>query len=421
MVGLRPESPALIDALATEEITRADASRAEVAVLTEDCSRSFLYGGGVDGRLGSLTKVLTGVAALRAATEGAVALDLPVATTVPGGRLWDDAATREVDLEQLLSHTSGCGEWTVQRVPAHAHDLERSIAALEAIARPGERYSYSHAGFAIAGSSLSSATGFTFVEAVEHYVTRPLGLDSTSECIAPGDPMTPALGYRSTTGDLVELARFIMDAARDEAGGDIGRLFRPVAPSIGSFQTCLAMYERELSGVPVFQHGGAGPGFGAILVMVPSERLAIVVLDEVGGLMRLRLADRILRAVLGARDECESDSPATGEHIVGSFADRGRLIGLSRSGVEGRLRVVERRPNGASERWAHRHIRFLSRDEFVDDGAIALGPSWPYRHQLVRDAANEIVGVHLDERFTPVRRARDRSTRICWRSVDDEG
>ena len=66
--------------------------------------------------IGSCTKSMTVMAAMRLADQGCLSLDRPVADYLPGCKLWDDTASRAVTLRDMLCHRPGvagpAGDWT---------------------------------------------------------------------------------------------------------------------------------------------------------------------------------------------------------------------------------------------------------------------------------------------------------------------
>lgn len=112
--------------------------------------------------IGSLTKPLTAVAALRLVERGTIHLDDPICKYVRQC----PTAWRPVTLEHLLSHTSGVPD-RFNEVPAVPLDsmriaIDRVIAnhATDSLrSTPGERYSYNNFGYFLVAYAMEIATG----------------------------------------------------------------------------------------------------------------------------------------------------------------------------------------------------------------------------------------------------------------------
>jgi CubicO group peptidase (beta-lactamase class C family) len=170
-------------------------------------------------RIASLTKPVTGVAALLLVQEGAMALDDPVERWLPelGGRrvlrsygaaLSDTVpARRLVTVEDVLSFRFGFGSvFTPEPLPvaeAEAelelrtlrppwpptpHDSDQWIAAfgtLPLLDQPGERFLY-NTGATVAGILIERVAGAPLAEVLAKRVFGPLGMTDTAFCVPAG-------------------------------------------------------------------------------------------------------------------------------------------------------------------------------------------------------------------------------------------
>jgi CubicO group peptidase (beta-lactamase class C family) len=121
----------------------------------------------------SVTKLLTGLAALVAVEEGTVELDEPAGP--PGSTL-----------RHLLSHASG--------LPPERGGL---------LSRPERRRIYSNHGIEVAAGLLAERAGMPFAEYLADAVVRPLGLTGSLRG-------SPASGYRGPIDDLLRLGRELL-------------------------------------------------------------------------------------------------------------------------------------------------------------------------------------------------------------------
>ena len=114
--------------------------------------------------LGSMGKMFTAVAILQLVEQGRLSLDQTVAELLPDYP--DAAAAKKIRLTHLLTHTSGLGNIFGPRYEATPKDhLDRLSDYLPLIAEqqlafePGERWSYSNAGFLVLGLIIEKVAG----------------------------------------------------------------------------------------------------------------------------------------------------------------------------------------------------------------------------------------------------------------------
>lgn len=154
--------------------------------------------------MASGSKTFTALAVLSLVADGVMTLDDPV-------RRWlgddlpqlDDAVT----LRQLLSHTSGVGEYLdddaegdVYLLPGSMHTYtspEDFVGLLDVpmLAAPGSRFEYNNGGFVILGLAAQRASGVRYQELVRERVLRPAGLEHTDFLRSDELPGSAALGY----------------------------------------------------------------------------------------------------------------------------------------------------------------------------------------------------------------------------------
>ena len=171
----------------------------------------------VDTRIAiaSGNKGFTALAIMRLVEDGVLTLDQPVR-----GLLGDDLPLIDdrVTIEQLLTHTSGIGDYLdegsdwepadhVLPVPVHTlTTTEAFLPALEGYPQkfaPGERFSYCNGSFMVLALLLERATGETYHDVVRRLVIAPAGLTATDFLPTNALPGDAAYGYVHDEGDLV--------------------------------------------------------------------------------------------------------------------------------------------------------------------------------------------------------------------------
>jgi CubicO group peptidase (beta-lactamase class C family) len=301
--------------------------------------------------LGSLTKTYTATTLLRLAADGRVELEAPVRRYVPELRLKDEHAAAQITVLQLLNHTAGLDFGFIDDFGEGDDALAGYVARmaeLELIAPPGERASYSQAGYNLVGRLIEKVTGLTFERAVASLVLEPLGLQHSF--FARDDIMTrrfvvghnrdqdgtlsiarlwrrsrgdnPGGGLASSVADQLGWARFQLGDGRAQGGGRVlpaellGRMQQPTAALRASTlgdAIGIGWFLREVDGVGTVGHGGSANGQFAELLTVPERGFAVVALSNAGpddGLAFNQLVvRRALQTYLGVIDRDPRAAP----------------------------------------------------------------------------------------------------------------
>lgn len=159
-------------------------------------------------RLASLTKVVTGWAAMIAVEEGTIELDEPVGQ--PG-----------CTLRHLLAHAGG--------YPTNG---------AEPIAKPGRRRIYSNSGIELAAAAVERRTGLPFATYVAEAVLIPLGMTSTRLA------GSPASGLHGPAADLIRLLGELQRPRLLSAQGAVQAVtiqfpdLTGIVPGVGRFDPC---------------------------------------------------------------------------------------------------------------------------------------------------------------------------------------
>ena len=335
--------------------------------------------------LASVSKPFVATAVVQLVEQGRVALDAPVVTYLPYFRLHDPRYAA-ITVRHLLTHTGGMPDAEDYRWYAPEDDdaaLERyvrSLADVELIAAPGERYRYSNAAFEVLGDVIAKASGQTFEGYVKAHILDPLGMcDSTflRRAVAPGLATTPHLGLPLTVlagaypyhrahapsstlhSSIEELGRWaIANLRRGSVGGR--QLVSPAGhdllwhPAVrigkGGRQEAvgLSWFCGTYRGRRVISHGGSDPGFGADLVFLPDEDAAVIVLVNANTASFAGLTDPALDLLLG--DTPAVPQPPITLPVAAALAAEGPAAAVA---LYRRLRATE------PDRFDARPARFL--------------------------------------------------------------
>ncbi|MFD0655658.1 serine hydrolase domain-containing protein [Thermocatellispora tengchongensis] len=144
----------------------------------------------VDGRvrIASNTKVFTAVVVLQLVGEGKVKLDAPVERYLPKLVRGKGIDGREITVRQLLQHTSGLPDYddlllrdylAVRHRYFEPRELLEAALTKEALAAPGEKWSYSNTNYILAGMIVERVTGRPIGEQITERVIDRIGLRDT--------------------------------------------------------------------------------------------------------------------------------------------------------------------------------------------------------------------------------------------------
>jgi CubicO group peptidase (beta-lactamase class C family) len=303
--------------------------------------------------IASNSKAFTATALGMLVDEKKLAWDDPVSKYLPGFQMYDPYVSRELTVRDTLSHRSGLGLGAGDLLfwPDTTVSREEVVAAARHI-RPASslrsRYAYNNLMFVVAGEVVAAVSRQTWDDFVRHRIFAPLGMTQSrisSVGLAPSDnvasphsrgwrikgelrPIPPtrddtwaaAAGIRSNLRDLVkwvgvQLARGAIDGTRRLFSEAVSRelwqvqmpnrVSDPPAPVAGTRPNFagygLGWGLRDYQGRTIVSHTGGLTGMVTMVVLVPSERLGVVVLtnQEEGGALSA-IAYHVLDAYLGA-------------------------------------------------------------------------------------------------------------------------
>ncbi|HEX7150562.1 MAG TPA: serine hydrolase domain-containing protein [Thermoanaerobaculia bacterium] len=215
--------------------------------------------------IGSITKTFTSTLMVQLASEGRLNLDAPVAPLVD----WE--VDPRIRIRHVLSHTSGGEPGTRFAYSSRFNWLDNVVEAVtkESFAKLLQERVLDRAGLTrtIGGEVTGLATPHRLDENGNVAVSKlpPLDLHSSS-------------GLSSTVLDLAKYS-----IALDE--GRLGDLSAAWTPSAEGFPYGLGWFTQEIEGKRVVWHTSWWPdAFSGLIVKVPEERLALILLANTDGL-----------------------------------------------------------------------------------------------------------------------------------------
>jgi CubicO group peptidase (beta-lactamase class C family) len=334
--------------------------------------------------IASNSKAFTAAALAQHVDAGDLSWDDRVVDHLGWFRLYDDYVTQEMRIRDLLSHRSGLGTYSGDLLwygtPYTPEEVVRRARHLEPTYSFRAGYGYTNLMFIAAGEVLRAVSGEDWHDAMERRFFGPLGMTRsvTSTDALPGmdnvatphkyvrgetipiewynwDTMGAAGGIISSVHDMslwmiAQLNGGAKDGVRlfsEDAQRQMWRVHNPFYVSPGYRERYPSTHFRgyglgwslaDYRGRMITSHGGGYDGMYSQVMMVPEERLGIVVLTNAMTGIAGTLTYRVLDAYLGGeeRDWSAESLPGWREsrerfHARQDAAEEGRVSGTSPS------------------------------------------------------------------------------------------
>jgi len=293
-------------------------------------------------RIGSVTKMFTAAVLVTLAEEGKIKLDRPIGEYVNGL----SRKLSQVTAHQLLSHTSGMTDESPSDYGSHD---DRALAAYvrsltddDFFTEPGKIFSYSNPAFDVAGLLIEEVSGRPYADVMTERLFKPLNMSSTT--FRPTMAMTYPLSQgHSGSGDVkptvirpfgdnvagwpdgfmfstvADLARFAMAFMGSNIKGTqvlkppvINGLSTPYVDlrspfGFGNGKYGYGLFVHDHRGLRVVWHAGLIPGFGALFQMVPSRRVAVVILANKSGALLNKTAETAMDLMLPLQEKATAE------------------------------------------------------------------------------------------------------------------
>lgn len=265
-------------------------------------------------QIGSITKTFTALAILSFAEEGKIRLDAPIGDYAKNL----SPKLSKVTLAQLLSHTAGILDEPDEYGGADETMMAtylRSWTDDYGLFEPGQVFSYSNSGFALAGFTLQEAAGKPYVDLMNERVFARLGMTRTT--FRPTVAMTYPLAVGHKSGEKLTVVRPLPNDARLYPAGtfytsvnDLARfaiaflndgkldgkqvfspavikqMSEPRAKMLSAADDTsygYGLFMNTSRGVRQIWHDGSMTGYSAQMLMIPSERFAVIILSNTDG------------------------------------------------------------------------------------------------------------------------------------------
>ncbi|HUS05567.1 MAG TPA: serine hydrolase domain-containing protein [Bryobacteraceae bacterium] len=279
--------------------------------------------------MASISKPMTATALMILVQRGKVNLDAPVDQYIAPAKLTGYAGPAAgATVRRVANHSAG--------LPLHtnffySHEPYRPPPMDETIRRygilvspPGEEYRYSNIGFGILGHLIARVSGRSYRDFLREEVFLPLGLAHTSVDVAPGLRKYEAIRYGrdglpipfydfdhpaasavfASAHDLVRFGMFhskahLPDQKAILSDAAIDQMQQPTVSTGDRSGYGIGWMTGDRGGYRTVSHGGAMGGVRNLILLVPAEQIAVVVLCNLGNNeIPAHVADAILGEML---------------------------------------------------------------------------------------------------------------------------
>ena len=279
--------------------------------------------------IASNTKAFTALALGMLVEEGKLEWDAPVVNYLPEFMMWDPWVTRQITVRDILVHRSGLGlgagdllwwpptTYTPKEIMARLRYIEPATSFRSA-------YAYDNVLYLVAGQLIEKVSGQSWSDFITNRIMRPVGMkEANSTHAAAGEAGGNVSATHARVNGTVQVVKPFSDPNTDPAGGinagandmarwmiaqmDSGRvgdkrlwkqsttreqwsLVTPIragvspkelAPWTASFTGYgLGFFLRDYRGQKLVTHTGGLPGFVSLLMMLPNQKVGVVVLTN---------------------------------------------------------------------------------------------------------------------------------------------
>jgi CubicO group peptidase (beta-lactamase class C family) len=257
--------------------------------------------------IASMSKQFMGMATLILVSEGKIDLDKDVRDYLPDLPI----GNREIQIKQLLSHTSGLPELTqnkeFMRNIAEKHTVQQIInigLKGEYRSQPGEKYIYCNTGYSIMTALIEKQSGMSYSDFLKEKIFDPLNMNNTYSCDYNHDASNAvqrysldSTGYHAATimhfSNLIGgggIVSNVQDMAKWGMALISGKnlpvnytnIWKPIFLNSGeSTGYGLGMGVSEYKGRSFYYHPGMGDGMNSVNLIFKKEKITITVIRNV--------------------------------------------------------------------------------------------------------------------------------------------
>ncbi len=301
-------------------------------------------------RIGSISKVFTGLAVMKLQDEGRVRLDDPVIGVIPelAGVVYPSSDSPRITFQHLLTHTSGLPRvgtldyYSDPDAPVTEASLAAALQGTHLNFAPGTDTVYSNLAMGVAGWAVGRIAGSSLRAYLATDILGPLGMNATTFVLEDVAQERLATGYEKTSEGLVASPHWNLGLAEGMGGmystaedmsafaawqlsawparsapdaGPVRRsTVRATQLALGggdpdyTFGANWAVRPHEQSGW-IVSHNGATHQYSATIRLAPREGFGLVVLANTGQPASDQIAKVVFKSVQEALPEVEQPLP----------------------------------------------------------------------------------------------------------------
>ncbi|MBY0544173.1 MAG: beta-lactamase family protein [Gammaproteobacteria bacterium] len=269
--------------------------------------------------IGAITKTFTAILAMRLVKSNKLDLDKPIIHYLPDFKMQDVDVMKNLTMRHLLTHTGGWAGDYYQEQGEGDDALAKVVADLVKLPQEfplGTLFSFNNSGFYLAGRVIEVLYQQPFETAMQENIFQPLGLDNTyffprdfySQRISIGhfqaadEPIevvsrygctrmaNPAGGIVTSLNDLLRYAQLYLQKGKNYEGNRILSLTsiaELLTPTVTIYthknnqqRMALSWFLNEIDGIKIYSNAGGLQGQCALLVFVPEQDFAFVLLNN---------------------------------------------------------------------------------------------------------------------------------------------
>lgn len=277
-------------------------------------------------RIGSMTKQFTAMATLQLVEEGKIDLEAKIIRYLPE---YPKETGNKVTIHHLLNHSSGIPSYTnmveimkyrgsMEEAP---EDFIKKFWKKDLEFEPGAKFKYNNSGYYLLGMIIERVSGMTYDEYLSANIFKPLGMKNSGFEHYRDVIHNMAEGY-AAVGDYPEKAGNIVTDMAGAAGAlysttedlliwhqaILAKKMLSEAAYVKMFKPYLNNYgygweiEKE-SGRTIYSHSGGIDGFRSMGILLPEEKLSVIVLSNLESTHSNRIAEDLAIMYLGEKKE----------------------------------------------------------------------------------------------------------------------
>ena len=344
--------------------------------------------------VGSIAKLFTTLATLQLSEKRKIDLDQPLQSYLPEFSIktrFQNSAS--ITPRTILTHHSGLPSERlgslIRRDSLPVSELLKGMKDDYVASPPNYVFSYSNLAFRVLGHTVERVSGQPFASYMEEHVFRPMGMRTASFALRPDLEPVLSKGYRQGTeaeeflfrhepspegslyASVLDLSRLLqmvfaqgmVDGRRILQPETVAEMLRPQnsqVPLDFDFRIGLGWFLNDVDirkAGPVASHGGALSLFFSQLVILPEQRLGVVVLANSSSALYVvnRVAEEALKLGLEVKTGIRAqkvDDPAPERvppwserilpHYVGYYATPARVYTVTAKGEKLQTRMMGR-------------------------------------------------------------------------------